>query len=93
MDKEQLAPVMIIAALGGLAAFLKRWSQGGMRHPWRTLVAGVSIAAIAGVVVLNLGQALGLNDHLIAALSGICGYMGPRFFELGERLVNTKVSR
>ncbi len=86
--------VIALAMMGGMANFIRKVKRGEAR-PFNLveLVGELVISASAGIITYFLCQWAGVNEWLTAALVGISGHAGSRFFFMGERALERWLDR
>lgn len=70
---EQIATVVGMAVIGGLANFFK---NDGDRPNWRRIIASLITSAFSGLLSYEITIAMGFDIHIQCIVAGIAGYGG-----------------
>lgn len=86
---DQLVPTLVmflVAMLGGLISFYRKWKDGHVRAFNVTEFLGeLLVSGGCGVLAYWLFKGFGVNEWLTAAGVGIVGHMGSRAMFLAEK--------
>lgn len=90
---KELSPVILIALLGGLVAFIGKVRAGDAR-PFNIteFVGEMFVSAVAGVFFYWVCRGFDINPWLTAAIVGISGHAGSRGMFMLEKWVEAKLA-
>ena len=80
---------IILGASGGLARLLNIKSKS--KPKMSRIFSELFISAFAGLMVLLLARSLGLSGDWLGLVSGIAGWIGPRFLDLVAKPVGKAI--
>lgn len=87
-----LGPVMIVALLGGLVAFISKVRAGATRmFNFTEFVGDMFTAAVTGVFFYWLCRGFDFNEWVTAAIVGIAGHAGSRGLFMLEKWTEAKL--
>ena len=86
--------VVLLAALGGVASFVRKLRAGVVRS-WNLaeLAGEIVVAGFTGIITFFLCEAAGIDRMMTAALVGISGHMGSRALFMLEKLLEDRAGR
>lgn len=94
---DQVIPtilVFLIAALGGLVSFYRKWKAKKVRaFNVVELIGELVVSGICGVIGYWLLKGSGVNEYLIAGAVGVIGHMGSRFLFMLEEAAEEKLQQ
>ena len=80
---------VLLAVAGGLARLLN--GKARTRLKWGTILAELFIAGFAGIMVLLLARAFGLEGDWLGLVCGMAGWIGPRILDLVAKPTAKKI--
>jgi hypothetical protein len=90
---RELLPVLFIALLGGLVAFINKVRSGDTRPFNVAEFAGeMIISGFSGVLAFWICSGFDINSWLTAAIVGISGHMGSRGIFMFEKWAEAKLN-
>ena len=87
--------VIVLAAWGGLASYVRKLRQGYIRFSLAELIGEICVSAFVGIITFFMCESSEFNQIFSAALIGITGHMGSRAIFIFEKIVEplfTKIS-
>lgn len=93
MPFREVAWVMGLALLGGLASFANRVRNNTLEHHWFTEVIADSLYSLAaGFSVYFLSASWGLSAYDAAAMSILAGHFATRWLQLTQRALIKRIT-
>lgn len=89
----ELGPAILVAALGGLVAFISKVRSGEARRFNFVEFAGdMFVSAVSGVFFYWLCRGFDINEWVTAAIVGMAGHAGSRALFMLEKWVEAKLN-
>jgi len=89
---KELAPVILVACLGGIVSFINKVRAGDARPFNVSEFAGeMLISGFAGTLAFWLCSGFGINQYITAFIVGITGHMGGRGIFMFEKWAEAKL--
>lgn len=92
MPFREVAWVMGLALLGGLASFANRVRNGTLEHSWFTEIIADSLYSLAaGFSIYFLSASWGLSAYDAAAMAILAGHFATRWLQLTQRALIKRI--